>query len=186
MLSIWTGLRRKRHNRGTVTLEAGTARHFHCGPSAWLLLSGELCSSSLGRQQKRDGGQNTSTMRYCGRKYGAVSRGRATTRSRRWWWWWWWWSTHSCRPLNRLCVASDCASALRSHQQRGSAFKPELRRASGPPRPNTPGGNHQRHRRGGCYRTTGGGKKPHSGTQSSHLKFTDRAVSGAEQERLKM
>lgn len=29
-------------------------------------------------------------------------------------------------------------------------------------------------------------KIPHTGTQSSHLKFTDRAVSGGEQERLKM
>lgn len=75
----------------------------------------------------------------------------------------------------RLCISSRLQPTKRLRVQTGAPP------SAGPPRPNTPRGNHQQP----------GGAAPepqenHSGTQSSHLKFTDRAVSRAEQERLKM
>lgn len=136
----------------------------------WLLLSDNVCSSSLAQQQKGDAGQNkkhSPVARKC-REQGSCNSTQPV-----------WWSTHSCRPLNRLCVASDCASdsPLRPTKRlRVSSGAPASGRASGRPAATT------KHTQRETPTARGAATEPqenHSGTQSSHLKFTDRAGSGA-------
>lgn len=91
-----------------------------------------------------------------------------------------------------LCGLILCASALGSSTS--GPTKERLRFSGAPPSDRGTTTEHIQRKRRQCAGGCGGlqshrrreRKKPHTGTQSSHLKFTDRAVSGGEQERLKM
>lgn len=174
MLSICTGLRGKQHNKSWL--------HWRLEISflVWSITGCSfqtMCAARPWHSNKRETLVKTKAQ-SCSTKCREQESCNSTQPV--------WWSTHSCRPLNRLCVASDCASALRSDQQRGFAFKAELRRpavrpAGRPPQPNTPRGKHQQH---------GGLLQNHRKTTVVHKAAILNSLTGLdqepEQERLKM
>lgn len=157
-----------------VIPETGTSHYFPRVVNYWLAPSDNMCSSSLGQQQKRrwpkQKSQKDAAAINMVKSAGVVQLHAACV------------VVHTQLPTIesplcglRLCISSRAPTNKEaSRLSRSSA----ARRAAAT--------KHTQRRRAPARGAAGEPQKTHSGTQSSHLKFTDRAVSGAEQERLKM
>lgn len=200
ILSIWTDLRRKHTTTWEVLVtwqNAGACVSVQNACWRLLIPSNERlpqCSVSAARPwDSRYRNRDKESWRRLEWHVVAInkrvaSRSRAAKRSLCWWYTA---ADHWIAPVwpHLVCISSPLLDKRTNKRAfaflRSSAVRPGHHNRTHPEKTPTVC-------KGGCgglrshRRREERKKKPHTGTQSSHLKFTDRAVSGGEQERLKM